>query len=359
MFSAVLRLAPEVARLKDAGGSISLCYAVGEGGAPLSAIKAIVAAGDQERQTGMKSVLEYTNSDRSNTIFSIAASWAITPWGLNNFIDRIEIMRYILASGGTKDMLCSRSDAQYYLLHNIVDILRELEEFQEYKPSQKNLEVTKELLLQAASKMHDAWTGIEAPSMLFAAVWAAQYMTRWRELKGGTSQDMGFDVFVDHVTVILIVSALVEQDAKQLQHADKRGNIPLHVAAGLDCWFGNRHKELYGTSWCHLFQCLINADRESSLKFNCAGRLPIHIALSNYMTWDYGVKELVRSKPEMLRIADPLTRLLPFMSAGEEKPNRTRTGCSDDEEVVLGRLETSYCLLREDPAVILLIWNEK
>ena len=359
LFLTILRLAPEVARLEDGNGSISLCNAVGVGGVPLPVIKAIVTADDQVRKVGMKSVLEHTNLDRSNTIFGIAASWATT-WGLGkDFFDRIDIMRYILDEGGTKNMLCSRSGAQYYLLHNIVDILQELKEFEDSTPSQKHFDMTRELLLQAASKMHDAWTGVEAPSMLFAAVWAAQYVTGWREIKGGTSQDMRFDVHVNHDTVGSIVSALIEQDPEQLQRTDERGNTPLHVTAGLDCWLANRHKELYGTGWGHLLRCLLDVDGELLLKHNCAGRLPVHIALSNYMTWDYGIEELITSNPATLRIADPLTRLLPFMSAGEEKPNRSRMGCSDDEEVVLGRLETSYRLLREDPAVILLVWNEK
>jgi len=268
----------------------------------------------------------------------------------------------------------SRGGSQCYLLNDIVEMIRTLNAEEQKCPYddddddddddfsiQKCIIMTKELLLHAASKMFSSWTGRAVPSTLFTAIWSAQYMTRWVD---SIEHD---GVAIEHDVVNSVLSDWLAKYPAQLGMVDERDNNPLHVAAGLNCWLDYDYPSEIGTDWSGVVRLLLTAKAGLLLQPNKSGRLPLHVALANYMTWNYGVKELIAPNPETLRITDPLTRLLPFMSAGAEDPNRrhAEVGLEYDstgehgqnEEFVLSGLETSYRLLREDPAVILLVWG--
>mmetsp|Transcript_34861 Transcript_34861/g.76488 ORF Transcript_34861/g.76488 Transcript_34861/m.76488 type:complete len:261 (-) Transcript_34861:22-804(-) len=257
-----------------------------------------------------------------------------------------------------KELLCTRDDINCLPFHGVINLIRVSDTTDEEELSETDTESVKELLLQFVSRTYLAWKASPAPSILFALVWSAQYMTRWIEGSPGRKWDLG--IAPDDDLIAELMKSLIAKDPSQLEIADERGNYPLHAAAGLHSRLVDRYGKLYRHSWEELFQILIEAAPEVAYQRNGSGRLPIHVALANGMTWSLGVRRLFKAEQRVLRIADPCTRLLPFMSAAAASRNNVQSDAvdqNDDDAIALEKIETVYHLLREDPATILLVWK--
>jgi hypothetical protein len=91
---------------------------------------------------------------------------------------------------------------------------------------------------------------------------------------------------------------------------------------------------------------------------NANHQLPVHMAISAGILWDSGLRELVYADPSVLDQAgdvydEPSSAgrpLLPFMHASAmSAPSVNEAAAADDTKFVL---DTVYCLLRENPAVL-------
>jgi len=76
--------------------------------------------------------------------------------------------------------------------------------------------------------------------------------------------------------------------------------------------------------------------------------LPLHIAIASDIPWEAGLKELVYANPSALgsRYESPHAMLVPFLHQviQSTKDNEGRSKPT--------KLNTAYCLLREDPSVL-------
>lgn len=61
-----------------------------------------------------------------------------------------------------------------------------------------------------------------------------------------------------------------------------------------------------------LIQMLLEVDMKSALEADAVGRIPIHLAISNQISWSAGVCHLFRAAPISIQVKDPVTNLYPF-----------------------------------------------
>ena len=62
---------------------------------------------------------------------------------------------------------------------------------------------------------------------------------------------------------------------------------------------------------------LIRANSEAVMVPNGQGRFPFHLAIASGMNWDDGLQSIFAVSPDILRVCDPVTNLVPFILAAE------------------------------------------
>ena len=166
------------------------------------------------------------------------------------------------------------------------------------------------------------------------------------------------------------VSFLVKCYPDILLQSDRNGRLPLHLATmnyqqrshkdnlGIDSYQPNNY---VGSSICtkafndhfqehnyhnddtQIIDILLNANTSTAFMRDNAGKLPLHLAIDAGVSWQ-GMRNLIQVNPLAIQDEDPVTGLLPFMSAAKPDSNHTR-------EIV----NASFQLLRSSPDVILSI----
>lgn len=144
---------------------------------------------------------------------------------------------------------------------------------------------------------------------------------------------------------LLVLFGVVLNYSEQFAMRDEQNRLPLHIAVGSDnlkSQWKFKRKEYWAIRLClELYPPSVTMiDPNEPL-----GRYPLHTALSSGHEWENGVRELVRSAPQILRIPDPVFGLYPFqmVAALHSKVDDTNMRLS---------LNTAYQLLRSDPTVL-------
>ena len=281
LFSLVLRLAPRSARLDNGKGRYALHYAVGRGGAPLKVVTEIIMVADN--LSSWETNILLLAQVMSKNIFGLACDWTLG--GGIDFDKRLKMILFLLEYGGTsKRILFHRRKGPYPHLpiNELISMMRYLEENGLLQESQKDK--CKALIMKTALMMYEAHKGTKAPSDLFATIWSAQYMSRWKIPKFGEDKDN--KISIDDVLLYDFIFDVTGTEEKieglniSMLTPDERGNNVFHVAAGLSCRLAyNRHK-LCHYSWNNYLAMLVVQDEDGASQRNVFGRLPIHIALS-------------------------------------------------------------------------------
>ena len=121
---------------------------------------------------------------------------------------------------------------------------------------------------------------------------------------------------------------------------DNRRKNVLHVAAEQAA-----HRE---GSWQDIIEYLIIFGNDENNGIHCAcmrddsGRLPIHSATANRLSWRNGLEDITEANFYALSIPDPVTNLYPFMLAAH----------GDAASSVPADLNSVYTLLRMNPEII-------
>ena len=67
-----------------------------------------------------------------------------------------------------------------------------------------------------------------------------------------------------------------------------------------------------------IISCLIALNPKAALKQNSKGEYPLHLALKSGKLWDFGVEEIFKAAPDVLRMKDPISGLYPWAIAAKE-----------------------------------------
>jgi hypothetical protein len=138
-----------------------------------------------------------------------------------------------------------------------------------------------------------------------------------------------------------VLTYVLDRYPEQVFQRDRWGQLPMHIAVGPSSWShatGRKYKPREQEFVSLLLDAHPGAAKERILANH--DRYPLHAALVNRHIWDGGIQDLFHAAPEILLVADPLTKLFPFQLAAI--PVR-------DTKV---ELDTIYHLLRSQPDVL-------
>lgn len=171
------------------------------------------------------------------------------------------------------------------------------------------------------------------------------------------------------------VSFLVKCYPDILVQPDRNGRLPLHLAIIKYQQRSQQHRDNLGIelyqpnnnhvcpSFCictkvfndhlqdyhynnddtQIINILLNANTSAAKMRDNAGKLPLHLAIDAGVSWQ-GMRNLNQVNPLAIQEEDPVTGLLPFMSAAKAQPNSDHT-----RDIV----NATFQLLRSSPDAIL------
>uniref|UniRef100_A0A7S4HQY6 Uncharacterized protein n=1 Tax=Odontella aurita TaxID=265563 RepID=A0A7S4HQY6_9STRA len=125
-------------------------------------------------------------------------------------------------------------------------------------------------------------------------------------------------------------------------------DYPLHIAASAPPHDANCPSQ-FGSG--ESIDFLLRINPSVAKRTDRKGRLPLHLALSSGKSMCNGVRSLVDSFHESVRMRDPSSMLYPFMLAA--CGDNLSRGERNNESVDLAVLNTTFALLREAPSMVL------
>lgn len=125
---------------------------------------------------------------------------------------------------------------------------------------------------------------------------------------------------------------ILNESRDQIEKPDEEGLYPLHYAVKNACADSQSYTQF-------VVESVLEYSCKAAAVADLDGRLPLHVAVDNLMTWHKGgVKELVFAHPDALRRIDPKNGLVPFL-ASATCANRSRLHLSTTFELLLSAPE--------------------
>lgn len=170
------------------------------------------------------------------------------------------------------------------------------------------------------NRLPSAWDWEKLTLMLKAA-------TSSGRLNSSNSKFRLLHAAIDFKCTAEIVRYALVQNPDQVKERDGMGRTPLFIAVSSR-----------GTA-AEVIEMLLSAFPRASQMADCEGRLPLHAAAEAGVTYQKGLRSVMRARPSALIVRDVASHMHPFMLAAAGDAGETDT-------------DTIYCLLRERPDIL-------